>query len=114
PGFQTLIACFNDYLKALINEENMWLFAQDNLLEIKYDKQLLGYFLQLLLVFYLDLYYYKDNKESQITAFYQYYQAYQINFLEIKTQLKNIQELIKMLNYNVNIDLAFNNYILDL
>jgi len=44
PGFQTLIACFNDYLKALINEENMWLFAQDNLLEIKYDKQLLGYF----------------------------------------------------------------------
>lgn len=107
-----LISNFKEYLEALVKQENMWLFANDHLNDIKYDKEQLNHFLQLLLVFYIDLYNFKEKNELKITSLEETYLRYQITLEELKIQLTNIQEIIKMLNYNVNIDLAFNNYLL--
>ncbi len=111
-NIKTLITNFKSYLEALIKNENMWLYSNEHLNDIKYDKQQLSYFLQLLLIFYLDLYNYKTEGDYNLTSLSNYYENYKIDLDEITLQLKNIQELIKMLNYNVNLDLAFNNYLL--
>ncbi len=111
-NIKLLIDNFKQYIEALVNKENMWLFANDHLNDIKYDKEQLNYFLQLLLVFYIDLYNYKEKNELKITSLEDVYLKYKITLTKLKLQLENIQEIVKMLNYNVNIDLAFNNYLL--
>ncbi len=111
-NIKVLLDNFKNYLEALTKKENMWLYANSHLHDIKYDKEQLNYFLQLLLVFYIDLYNYKEDNELKITSLKEIYLKYDISLKELKVQLTNIQEIIKMLNYNVNVDLAFNNYLL--
>lgn len=109
-----LILTFENFVKAIINLENIWIFSDTHLNSVKYDRVSLEYFLQMLLVFYLDLYNYKLKNEINLTSFKDYYKIYRVDIKTIKENLENIQELIKKLNYNVNIELAFNNYLLSI
>ncbi len=108
-----LIELFNNYAKALIEEENLWLYVEKELKDIRYDKQMIHYFLQFLLIFFLDIFKLKNNQEVSISSFLPIYKVLKATNNDILQQkLEKVQELLHKINYNINIDMAFSQLIL--
>lgn len=113
PNIKLLVEKFNNYVNALIKEDNMWIYAESELKDIRYNKTLTHYFLQFLLIFYLDIFKIKNNEDVQITSFFHIYEQMKVIKTEILAKrLKSIQDLLEKINYNVNIDMAFSQLLL--
>lgn len=109
-----LLRVFDGFTQALVNKESIWLFSDKHMNEIKYDKQYLSFFLQLLLVFYLDLFKITTKEDVSLKTFYERYEQYKLSKKKILKNVEQIQDLILKLNFNVNLDLAFNELLLNL
>ena len=82
--------------------------------DIKYDKIYLNYFLQILLIFYLDLFKLNNKEEVSLQSLTEKYNKYKISKKKILKNIELIQNLILKLNFNINLDLAFNEFLLNL
>lgn len=111
---EQLLDVFDGFTKALVENESIWLYSDKYMNDIKYDKIYLSYFLQILLVFYLDLFKRTSKEDVSIQTFSDRYEAYQIKKKKILKNVEQIQNLILKLNFNVNLDLAFNELLLNL
>ena len=109
-----LLYVFDGFIETLVNKESIWLYSDKHMNDIKYDKQYLSYFLQLLLVFYLDLFKMATKEPVSLSSFIERYQNYKLPKKKILKNVEQIQELILKLNFNVNLDLAFNELLLNL
>ncbi len=110
-----LVNEFAKFSEKLSTEDNLWLYAEKNLKDIRYNKELVNYFLQFLLAFYLDVIKYKNNQPVSFSTFTPTYQILEEENIElIEEKLKIIQELLQKINYNVNIDMAFSQLLLKL
>lgn len=109
-----LLEVFDGFTTALIKGDSVWLYSDKHLNDIKYDKITLNQFLQLLLVFYLDLFKMHTKEEPAIKTFIEKYQQAKISKKKISKTLDHIQNLILKLNYNVSLELAFNELLLNM
>ena len=109
-----LLEAFDGFTQTLIKKESIWLYSDKHLNDIKYDKTYLSYFLQILLVFYLDLFKLSTKEVISIQSFKDRYDQDKINKKQILKNVEQIQNLILKLNFNVNLDLAFNELLLNL
>jgi hypothetical protein len=75
---------------------------------LKENKVLLTYFLELIMVYYLDL---LKSKTHEIISFNMFKDDYEVltenmSLEKILSSLKEIQEILFRLNYNINIEMA--------
>lgn len=113
PNIKLLLKQFDNYVKALLEEDSLWLYSEKELKDIRYNKELVLYFLQFMLIFYLDIFKYKNNEEVAITSFVSVYeQLKEIKNDILQQRLEKIQDLLQKINYNVNIDMAFSQLLL--
>jgi DNA polymerase-3 subunit delta' len=111
-----LINCIKNYHKTLLKKESLWLLFETKMAIIKTDKTILNQFLELLMIYYLDL---LKTKNKEIIAFDVFSEDYETiaNMLtmdDILKHLKQIQTILYRLNYNINIEMALTQLVLDL
>lgn len=114
-NIKLLIAKFKDFTDALIEEDNLWLYVDTELKDIRYNKDLVKYFLQFLIAFYLDIFKTKNNQRVSIVSFIKKYNELKLmdnDIIQIK--LQKTQEFLEKINYNINIDMAFSQFIIDI
>ena len=115
PTIETVIDAFDKFVDAMIEKKNLWIYTDKELTIIKSDKNLMIYFLQMLLIFYLDLYKLVNNEAVSIKSFKVKYASFkQINKNKIQANLDEIHSLLVRINYNINSDIAFNQMILNI
>ena len=51
PNIQLVVKEFTDFTNALVSADNIWLYTDKHLKDIRYNKDLVSIFLQFLLVF---------------------------------------------------------------
>lgn len=111
-----LINCIKNYHKTLLKKEPLWLLFETKMTIIRTDKTILIQFLELLMIYYLDL---LKTKNKEIIAFEVFSEEYEViaNMLsmeDILKHLKQIQTILYRLNYNINIEMALTQLVLDL
>lgn len=114
-NIKMLVDAFKGFTKAMVEADNLYLYAEENLKDIRYNKELVKYFLQFLIAFYLDILKIKSNQRVQLVSFIDLYnELKEINSSIIQEKLQKTQELLEKINYNINIDLAFSQLIIDI
>lgn len=112
---KTLIEHFDNFTKALLETENLWLYVDQNLQDIIYNRQQIKYFLQFLIIFYLDLYKTKNNQEVSLLSLKDRYNGLKNISNEIlQVKLEKTQELLHKINYNINVNMAFSQLIMEI
>lgn len=112
---KVLIKHFDNFTKALLETENLWLYVDQNLKDIIYNREQIKYFLQFLIVFYLDLYKIKNNQEVSLLSLKKRYDGLKnINNEILQVKLEKTQELLHKINYNININMAFSQLIMEI
>jgi DNA polymerase-3 subunit delta' len=104
------------YHQALLKKDSLWFLLEPKLQTFRSEKQLLVYFLELLMVYYLDI---LKSKTDEVIAFNTFKEDYSIlcdnmSLEKISNSLKQIQEILYRLNYNINIEMAFIQLVLSL
>lgn len=112
-GVLALLKKFND---TLVKDESLWFMADQDFDLIRYDKVLMNHFANLLLIYYLDL---VKAFNGQLFSFELLQNDYEViinqtTYEKISMNLKQIQTFLQRLNYNISIDMAFSQLILDL
>lgn len=105
-----------NYHKTMLNEEPLWLLFETKMGLIRSDKVILMQFLELLMIYYLDL---LKTKNQEIIAFEVFSSEYEkianrLPMADILNHLKQIQTILYRLNYNINIEMALTQLVLDL
>lgn len=114
-NIKIVIEAFSSFTKAMLEEENLWLYVDENLKDIRYNKEQVKYFLQFLIAFYLDIFKVKNNQRVTIVSFIdQYNELKDINNDILQDKLQKTQELLEKINYNINIDMAFSQFFIDI
>ncbi|MDG0888612.1 AAA family ATPase [Paracholeplasma manati] len=111
-----LINCVKNYHKTLLKKEPLWLLFETKMSIIRSDKTVLIQFLELIMIYYLDL---LKTKNQEIIAFDVFSEEYEtiagmLTMEDILKHLKQIQTLLYRLNYNINIEMALTQLVLDL
>ncbi|MCV2231645.1 AAA family ATPase [Acholeplasma manati] len=111
-----LINCVKNYHKTLLKKEPLWLLFETKMSIIRSDKAVLIQFLELIMIYYLDL---LKTKNQEIIAFDVFSEEYEtiagmLTMEDILKHLKQIQTLLYRLNYNINIEMALTQLVLDL
>ncbi|MGI6360536.1 MAG: ATP-binding protein [Acholeplasmatales bacterium] len=114
PKINHLLEVFDGFTETLVKEESIWLYSDKYMNDIKYDKIYLSYFLQILLIFYLDLFKLNNGEEVSFKSLEERYNNYKIGKKKVLKNIELIQNLILKLNFNINLDLAFNEFLLNL
>ena len=79
------------------------------------NKDQVKYFLQFLIVFYLDIFKVKNNQRvSLISLIDRYNELKEIDNSLLQEKLEKTQDLLEKINYNINIDMAFSKLILQI
>ena len=105
-----------NYHKTLLKKEPLWLLFETKMGIIRTDKTTLIQFLELLMIYYLDL---LKTKNKEIIAFDVFAEDYEaianrLSLEDILRHLKQIQTILYRLNYNINIEMALTQLVLDL
>lgn len=112
---KVLINHFDSFTKALLEAENLWLYVDEHLKDIIYNREQIKYFLQFLIVFYLDLYKTKNNQEVSLLSLKERYNGLKnINSELLQIKLEKTQELLHKINYNINVNMAFSQLIIEI
>lgn len=112
---KVLINHFDSFTKALLEAENLWLYVDEHLKDIIYNREQIKYFLQFLIVFYLDLYKIKNNQEVSLLSLKERYNGLKgINSEILQVKLEKTQELLHKINYNINVNMAFSQLIIEI
>ncbi len=111
-----LINCVKNYHKTLLKKEPLWLLFETKMSIIRSDKAVLIQFLELIMIYYLDL---LKTKNQEIIAFDVFSEEYEtianmLTMEDILKHLKQIQTILYRLNYNINIEMALTQLVLDL
>lgn len=111
-----LANCVKNYHKTLLKKESIWLLFETKMGLIRSEKPLLIQFLELLMIYYLDL---LKTKNREIIAFEVFSDDYEIianliSMEDILKHLKQIQTILYRLNYNINIEMALTQLVLEL
>ncbi|MDX9807315.1 MAG: AAA family ATPase [Acholeplasma sp.] len=111
-----LINCVKNYHKTLLKKEPLWLLFETKMSIIRSDKTVLIQFLELIMIYYLDL---LKTKNQEIIAFDVFNEEYEtiagmLTMEDILKHLKQIQTILYRLNYNINIEMALTQLVLDL
>lgn len=111
-----LINCVKNYHKTLLKKEPLWLLFETKMSIIRSDKTVLIQFLELIMIYYLDL---LKTKNQEIIAFDVFSEEYEtianmLTMEDILKHLKQIQTILYRLNYNINIEMALTQLVLDL
>jgi len=111
-----LINCVKNYHKTLLKKEPLWLLFETKMSIIRSDKAVLIQFLELIMIYYLDL---LKTKNQEIIAFDVFNEEYEtiasmLTMEDILKHLKQIQTILYRLNYNINIEMALTQLVLDL
>jgi DNA polymerase-3 subunit delta' len=111
-----LVNCVKNYHKTLLKKEPLWLLFETKMGLIRSDKAALIQFLELIMIYYLDL---LKTKNQEIIAFDVFNDEYEIianalSMEDILKHLKQIQTILYRLNYNINIEMALTQLVLDL
>ncbi|PKK87658.1 MAG: hypothetical protein CVV63_00320 [Tenericutes bacterium HGW-Tenericutes-8] len=103
-----LIDIFKSYHQALLEQASLWFLMESKMQPLKENKVLLTYFLELLMVYYLDLLKSKTHEIISFSMFKDDYEVVTLNMSleKILSSLKEIQEILFRLNYNINIEMA--------
>ena len=100
----------------MLHEEPFWLLFETKMSIIRSDKAVLIQFLELIMIYYLDL---LKTKNQEIIAFDVFNEEYEtiasmLTMEDILKHLKQIQTILYRLNYNINIEMALTQLVLDL
>lgn len=111
-----LTNCVKNYHKTLLKKEPLWLLFETKMGLIRQDKAVLSQFLELLMIYYLDL---LKTKNKEIIAFEVFSEDYEtiansLAMEDILKHLKQIQTILYRLNYNINIEMALTQLVLNL
>lgn len=114
-SIKLLIDKFKNFTDALMNTDDLWLFVDEELKDIRYNKDLVKYFLQFLIAFYLDIFKVKNNQRVSIVSFIKKYNDLKLIDNDIlQEKLARTQEFLEKINYNINVDMAFSQFIIDI
>lgn len=114
-NIKVLIEHFKSFTEALLTTDNLWLYVDEHLKDIRYNKEQVQYFLQFLITFYLDIFKIKNNQRvSLISLINKYNELKHINSDILQEKLKKTQDLLEKINYNINVDMAFSQLIIDI
>ncbi len=116
-NIKMIIDKFKGFTDAILESDNLWLYVDEHLKELGYtrDKDLVKYFLQFLIAFYLDVLKIKNNQRVLIVSFIDKYNELKtMDSNIIQEKLEKTQELLEKINYNVNIEMAFSQFIIDI
>lgn len=110
-----LIESFKGFIDALVKQESLWIYADENLRDIRYNKQLVEYFLKFLSIFYLDIFKLKNGQQITLPSFIGIYKDLKdLDNKYLLSKIEKIQEFLEKINYNINIDMAFSQLIIDI
>ncbi|MDY0346088.1 MAG: AAA family ATPase [Acholeplasma sp.] len=108
PQIHYLVDLFKSYHQTLLDQASLWFLMESKMQPLKENKVLLTYFLELIMVYYLDL---LKSKTHEIISFNMFKDDYEVltenmSLEKILSSLKEIQEILFRLNYNINIEMA--------
>lgn len=108
--------CMQFYHQAMVKQDPLWLLFETKMGLIRTDKVILIQFLELLMIYYLDL---LKTKNEEIIAFDVFSDSYEtvanrLTMADILKHLKQIQTILYRLNYNINIEMALTQLVLEL
>jgi DNA polymerase III subunit delta' len=111
-----LIDLVKQYHKTVLSGESIWFLMESNMQPLKENKPLLKQFLELLMVYYLDI---LKSKTNEIIAYNVFKDDYEqisetMNFEIVLDLLQEIQTFLYRLNYNINIEMALIKFVMTL
>lgn len=110
-----LVKEFNGFVNAIAKSETLWLYADEHLKDIRYNKELVEYFIKFLSVFYLDIFKIKNNQRITLTSFIHIYkEMMDLDNKFLLSKIEKTQEFLEKINYNINVDMAFSQLIIDI
>ncbi len=116
PNVLAMLSLIKVFHETLLKDEPLWFMADERFDLIRYDRTLMMQFSNLLMIYYLDLIkayngdlfsfeFLKNDYDNIIKT---------TTYEKISENLKQIQAFLHRLNYNISIDMAFSQLILDL
>lgn len=116
PNVLAMLSLIKVFHETLLKDEPLWFMADERFDLIRYDRTLMMQFSNLLMIYYLDLIKaYNGDLFSFEFLKNDYDNIIKITTYEkISENLKQIQAFLHRLNYNISIDMAFSQLILDL
>ncbi|MDY0210479.1 MAG: AAA family ATPase [Acholeplasma sp.] len=111
-----VVDTLKSYHQTLLVGDSLWFLLEPRLPNFRQDKKNLIYFLELLMVYYLDI---LKSKTEEVYTFSTMKKDYEtlcekLSLEKILNSLKEIQEILYRLNYNINIEMAFIQLVLSL
>jgi len=118
PNFIEMISFLEEMIKVWSDKSVSYpLYFADNARFLVQDKQFFMNFLELLLLYFLDLIHYKAHQEITYTFLRDYIQLHsnQMSIQAIQDLIDEIQDILKRQSYYINLDLALDQlaYILE-
>lgn len=116
PNVLAMLSLIKVFHETLLKDEPLWFMADERFDLIRYDRTLMMQFSNLLMIYYLDLIKaYNGDLFSFEFLKNDYDNIIKITTYEkISENLKQIQAFLHRLNYNISVDMAFSQLILDL
>lgn len=116
PNVLAMLSLIKVFHETLLKDESLWFMADERFDLIRYDRTLMMQFSNLLMIYYLDLIKaYNGDLFSFEFLKNDYDNIIKITTYEkISENLKQIQAFLHRLNYNISVDMAFSQLILDL
>ncbi|HKL60771.1 MAG TPA: AAA family ATPase [Acholeplasma sp.] len=116
PNFLLMIALFEKFNETLLKDGSLWLMADQSFDLIRYDKPMMLNFTNLLLIYYLDIFKSFNGESYALEILKTDYEniVKMMRYDKVSENLKQIQTFLHRLNYNISIDMAFSQLILDL
>lgn len=116
PNALAMLSLIKVFHETLLKDEPLWFMADERFDLIRYDRTLMMQFSNLLMIYYLDLIkayngdlfsfeFLKNDYDNIIKT---------TTYEKISENLKQIQAFLHRLNYNISVDMAFSQLILDL
>lgn len=116
PNVLAMLSLIKVFHETLLKDEPLWFMADERFDLIRYDRTLMMQFSNLLMIYYLDLIkayngdlfsfeFLKNDYDNIIKT---------TTYEKISENLKQIQAFLHRLNYNISVDMAFSQLILDL
>ena len=111
-----MMALFKKFNETLLEDGSLWLMADQSFDLIRYDKPLMLNFTNLLLIYYLDIFKSFNGESYALEILKTDYEniVKMMRYDKVSENLKQIQTFLHRLNYNISIDMAFSQLILDL
>jgi DNA polymerase-3 subunit delta' len=118
PNFIEMIGFIEEIIKSWSNKQISFpLYFADQGRFLTQDREFFMNFLELLMLYFLDLIHYKAHQEITYTYLKDYIQLHsnQLSVQQIQSLIENIQEILKKQNYYINLDLALDelSYVLE-